>query len=38
MLSGPKKPKEPTSTPKSSTDLDSLIYKGKHAHINNKYF
>jgi hypothetical protein len=32
------KPKEPTSTPISSTDLASLIYKGKHAQIKNKYF
>jgi hypothetical protein len=31
------KPKE-ASTPRSSTDLASLIYKEKHAQINNKYF
>jgi hypothetical protein len=37
-LSGPKKPKELASTPRSSTDLASLIYKGKHAQIQNKYF
>jgi hypothetical protein len=38
MLSGPKKLKEPASTPRSSTDLASLTYKGKHAQIKNKYF
>jgi hypothetical protein len=27
------KPKEPASTLRSSTDLASLIYKGKHAFI-----
>jgi hypothetical protein len=37
MLSGPNKPKEPASTPINSNDLASLIYKGKHAQINNKY-
>jgi hypothetical protein len=32
------KPKESASTPRSSTDLASLIYKEKHAQIKNKYF
>jgi hypothetical protein len=32
------KPKEPACTPRNSTDLASLIYKGKHAQIKNKYF
>jgi hypothetical protein len=34
----PNKPKEPASIPRTSTDLASLIYKGKHAQIKNKYF
>jgi hypothetical protein len=38
MLSGPKKPKEPASTPRNSTDLASLIYKRSHAQIKNKDF
>jgi hypothetical protein len=32
------KPKELASKSRSSTDLASLIYKGKHAQIKNKYF
>jgi hypothetical protein len=32
------KPKEPACTPRNSTDLASIIYKGKHAQIKNKYF
>jgi hypothetical protein len=31
-------PKEPASTPRTSIDLASLIYKGKHAQFKNKYF
>jgi hypothetical protein len=31
-------PKKPASTPRSSIDLASLIYKGKHAQIRNKHF
>jgi hypothetical protein len=38
MLSGPKQAYEPASTPRISTDLASLIYKGKHAQFKNKYF
>jgi hypothetical protein len=34
----PNKPKEPAITPRSSTDLASLIYKGKYAQIKNNYF
>jgi hypothetical protein len=36
MLSGPKQPKEPASTPRTTIDLALLIYKGKHAQIKNK--
>jgi hypothetical protein len=33
-----KHPRKAASTPRSTTDLALLNYKGKHAYIKNKYF
>jgi hypothetical protein len=38
MFSGPKHPRKAASTPRTTTDVALLNYKGKHAYIKNKYF